>query len=400
DKDISRADWETILAIPQTLFNIVLAKHLPNGSQLTEHNFRFVEGFEGGFHHVRLIEVLVGPHAGKYVVKVPSTGTAACWIDLDAYMLRNEAKTMSYIRKHTSIAIPEVIGFSDAVENELGAPYIIMRAAEGVPSYQIWFEQDKDGDPDMENAGMPSEELMQKRVTFLRSLARTMSSLKTLEFKGAGLLDFDEDEVDPDIGPWYLSKSPDELQEMDPADLATAKSMDVRRTFDYSHHYHQHALDKTWPYDNDTTPMAYVDNGRRFVMQTIINSEPFTKVKESTTDKETFVLHHDDLDFQNIYCDPETGEVTSIIDWDKCRTVPHYLGYASLPIFLTLDWLPHYSIDEATHLPWDLDIYRQVYAEAMIEATGPEGDGKYTLKSAMYAGVHAALYGSSHSGSI
>jgi hypothetical protein len=37
-------------------------------------------------------------------------------------------------------------------------------------------------------------------------------------------------------------------------------------------------------------------------------------------------------------------------------------------------------------------LYRKIYADAMIEATGPEGDGKYTEKSAMYQAAFMSLY--------
>jgi hypothetical protein len=39
------------------------------------------------------------------------------------------------------------------------------------------------------------------------------------------------------------------------------------------------------------------------------------------------------------------------------------------------------------------------YAEAMVEATGKNGDGECTLKSGLYQAGQAALYGSSAGGS-
>lgn len=102
---------------------------------------------------------------------------------------------------------------------------------------------------------------------------------------------------------------------------------------------------------------------------------------------------------QNIFCNFETGEVTCIIDWERASTVPRCIGYASLPIFLTPDWFPDYSFFTAPHAPWALDMYRCIYADAMIEETGSEDDGRFTYKSAMYQAAHAALYGSSTGGS-
>jgi hypothetical protein len=101
-----------------------------------------------------------------------------------------------------------------------------------------------------------------------------------------------------------------------------------------------------------------------------------------------------------ISCDPETGEVTVIIDWERCTTAPRCIGYASLPIFLTVDWFPDYSHCSATRAPWSLGSYRLIYWDVMIAATGAEGDGKYAAKSALYQVAYTALYCSAADGSI
>jgi hypothetical protein len=63
------------------------------------------------------------------------------------------------------------------------------------------------------------------------------------------------------------------------------------------------------------------------------------------------------------------------------------------------DWDPEYSFFADIHTPWVLDSYRKIYADAMIEATGPAGDGKYTEKSAMYQAAFMSLY-TSHGGTV
>jgi hypothetical protein len=126
-------------------------------------------------------------------------------------------------------------------------------------------------------------------------------------------------------------------------------------------------------------------------------TEPFAHSSTLHERAESFVLRHDDLDFQNIFCDPHTGEVTCIIDWERCSTAPRCIGYSSLPIFLTMDWYPD---DDITYSPWSLESYRNIYAKAMLQATGKDGDGRYTTKSALYQAAYAALYGSPAGGSI
>ncbi|KAF2820315.1 hypothetical protein CC86DRAFT_412190 [Ophiobolus disseminans] len=66
--------------------------------------------------------------------------------------------------------------------------------------------------------------------------------------------------------------------------------------------------------------------------------------------------------------------------------------------FLTRDWTPEFATYMDIHMPWELEEYSNVYARAMLEATGSEGDGKYTINSAIYAAVDAALYGGHNGG--
>jgi hypothetical protein len=51
-------------------------------------------------------------------------------------------------------------------------------------------------------------------------------------------------------------------------------------------------------------------------------------------------------------------------------------------------------------MPWELQAYSDIYAEAMLKETGPKGDGVYTAKSHIYEAVNAALYGGPEGGSI
>jgi hypothetical protein len=128
-------------------------------------------------------------------------------------------------------------------------------------------------------------------------------------------------------------------------------------------------------------------------METILTSEPFDASFKHGDKKETFVLRHDDLNFQNILCN-RTGRVIGILDWDECCTVPRCFGYSTVPVFLRYDWFPDFSHLEV-HMPWENDEYRQIYANARLKETGPTGDGMYTVKSHIYEAVHAAMYGSS-----
>jgi hypothetical protein len=134
-------------------------------------------------------------------------------------------------------------------------------------------------------------------------------------------------------------------------------------------------------------------------MEFLFASTPFSESVTAGDKKETFILRHDDLDFQNILCDEE-GNITAIIDWDKCRAAPRCIGFASLPVFLVENWAPKFNTNVNIYMPWELNEYRSVYARAMLEATGTKGDGKYTVKSHIYEAANAAVYGGHNGGSV
>ncbi|KAJ4349077.1 hypothetical protein N0V95_004902 [Ascochyta clinopodiicola] len=107
---------------------------------------------------------------------------------------------------------------------------------------------------------------------------------------------------------------------------------------------------------------------------------------------ESFVLHHPDLDFQNIICN-EDGIVSAIIDWEVCVAVPRCAGFTCLPDFLRRDWSEDHELSEMPHMDWPIDRYIQIYAEAMHDAG--VADAIYKRKSAMYRAVVGAVNGGS-----
>ncbi|RAR03462.1 serine threonine protein kinase protein [Stemphylium lycopersici] len=397
DVGLCRADWKPLKELPHLNFLSILSQHVGGSIETADADYRFVNESQGGYNYVRIYELLTGPSAGRYVIKAPSVGTAARRQEKDAYMLRSEFGTIKLIRERTDCPVPDVIAYSDSLENDLGAPFILMKACSGRLAVEVWHDADDTNRWNAEDIDIPSAALYSKRTRILRSLAHAMAELQKLVFDKIGVLDFDNINTDgsPNVGPGWLWSVPLDFTE---EDLLTDKPHFELPVHDSSSSFFVNRLLKEWPYNA-------LDGGRVMVihhlMDTFFRSEPFAKSVKPGDIKETFVLHHDDLNLQNIFCDPETGELTGIIDWERASTAPHCLGYASLPIFLTLDWYPEYSVyNDEVHNPFALTQYRKIYAEAMIEATGEEDDGKYTHKSAMYQAAHAALYGSNLGRSI
>jgi serine/threonine protein kinase len=382
------------MALQRLVLDLVDPKQeLPSGS------CRVTQRKEGSFHHAVFLTIeRDGQVAQEYVLKIPAHGTCKEWHINDNMALKHEAQLMQHIWHHTDCPVPEVAAYDGETNNAIGAPYILMKKMEGMSAIDLWVGQPYKTMKDSEfylNADDPSPELEQKRITFLRSLARAMCELAPLEFKYTGVPGF----VDPkDKDPSYIA----------PVWRWHTKTVMEKLTscgsFDASEAFFAAGIDKVVkPHLNK--PSGTYDAatiGVWKVMRIVMSSAPFATtdslhsrqapsedVSNGFPTHETFVLRHDDLDLQNILVDNE-GNVTGIIDWDGSAAVPHCLGYTSMPIFLRRDWLPDYSISRLPHMSWALDRYREVYAQAVHEFC-KSSDARYTRKSPMYQLVLAAL---------
>ncbi|KAF2033129.1 hypothetical protein EK21DRAFT_86563 [Setomelanomma holmii] len=156
DRKVLRADWAPLRATPEDCFRRTVLKALPGQHNVAIDDIHCVDEIQGGNNFVRILEIDGGDenrlYVGRWIIKVPCTGTAQRWQATDAYMLRNDAQTMRYIYGNTSIPVPEILAFSDSLDNDLGAPYVLMRANKGVSANKIWYERDEDGEDELEDA--------------------------------------------------------------------------------------------------------------------------------------------------------------------------------------------------------------------------------------------------------
>ncbi|KAI4604882.1 hypothetical protein J4E83_010930 [Alternaria metachromatica] len=393
---LDRADWEPLRALDHSNFQKTLWQHLNNSVEYCADDYIFCGEHEGGYNFVRIYRVTNSPNDGEYVVKIPCVGTAARWQKQDAYMMRSEFGTIKFIGERTKCPVPEVVAYDDKLDNTLGAPYILMKACTGRSASEVWH----DAHPilnnwDEDTVDFPSAELASKRSRMLRSLAQAMAELRHLEFDEIGALCFDNVDANekPTVGSlWECNIDPELIAE----DMATEKALTEKPVYDSSLELYTNGLLEAWPCEGRKGRPGVIHG----ILDAMFRSDAFAKSVKPGESEETFVLRHDDLNLQNVFCDPDTGEVTGIIDWERASTAPRCLGYSSLPKFLTLDWMPGYEVLDAPHSPLSLQMYREIYADAMIKATGVDGDGKYTSKSAMYQAAHAALFGSSEGGDL
>ncbi|CAO2657953.1 Nn.00g072130.m01.CDS01 [Neocucurbitaria sp. VM-36] len=408
-----RRNFKAIRGIPREVIEAFVLKlfHPENSSDL--HTCHVTQRKEGSFHHVVFLQIeLDGAPQQEFVLKIPAHGTAEHWEEFDIYMLRNEAILMQHIRHYTECPVPKVITFDEYMDNPIGAPYILMEMMSGVSALDLWVGQPhkslKIGEEYLD-ADTPTQEIEQKRMTFLRSLAHAMSHLQNLQFAEIGLPVFDKAE-DGEPGyygamwRWHSKNTMYALTPSGPFETSEEFFLDGLNE----------ALDpREVSHLDPNSPGVLIVKGIRKVLDIVFSSTPFAthqiassadagkvnNTKENTPVKESFVLRHDDLDLQNILID-DAGNVTCIIDWDGCMSVPRCIGYTSLPTFLRRDWLPDHTIDRAPHTTWSLDNYRDIYAKAMEDSCQPpislasrdQIDAKFTRKSAIYQALLAAVY--------
>jgi hypothetical protein len=380
DYDEHQLVWGPILEIPDENFVSLLSRLLElNPDDPFADTPKVEKRTEGSYNHV----VILTYNITKYVVKVPMVGIEDRWHPGHAEIMRSEAHTMMYIKKKLpNFPIPIVHFYDVTFDNEIGAPFHVLSFIEGKSSGEMWFEMDEDDEFDFVNADCPSKEREQLRVTFLKSLAKHMADLRHLEFDGIGMLRFENDDPETvDIGP-YHGWIPYNLE-------ATLRRYYERPVYNNAADSYAERLASKFGKDSNNRT-----TGMQMILEHLYQSQPFSASTNNEDEHETFVLHHNDLDFQNVFVNDD-GEVTGILDWDGVSTVPRCVGYSTVPIFLYADWEYNYKVPEAAiHSPWTLTKYRRIYANAMKQACGGlDTDAKYTEKSAMYGVIHDLLFG-------
>jgi hypothetical protein len=220
----------------------------------------------------------------------------------------------------------------------------------------------------------PSIQTEKKRLTFLRSLARIMTDIQSVSFEKIGMpvLNFSGN---PYVGPSYRWLG-------DGSDDAIA-----RKPVATFQQYIQTELEKFRPKEDAPVNTRTMKAEGIWRILNIIFSLPVF----NPSGPQTFTIHHNDLDLQNILVD-DNGNVTGLIDFEGSWAAPRCVGAAAVPLFLRNDWFPRYTHDLriGPHLAWNYHHYREVYAVALIEA-GNDTDSKYTLKSAIYQSALAAI---------
>ncbi|KZM28322.1 uncharacterized protein EKO05_0003614 [Ascochyta rabiei] len=374
-----RCDWKAIDAIPVSRYEELVARVCTLEGPLKP--TKVLAQNKGTFNAVAFVGVLNRGKCDNYIVRVPGHATVAHWTAKDAYMMQREFEMIEYVRKNTSAPVAQICSYSTDFTNILGHPYIMMTMLPGKSAFSAWFDEEiedtdepcePDSALDFRFGDMPSPATEKKRLTLLRSLARIMAEINSLSFDQIGMPIIPlDDPVQPSIGPLYRWDNTG-------SDIYTSRP----------------PLSSTQCYVSERPTLNSIKPSRArgaLKLLDIIFSQPVFNAPPHLP--ESFTLHHADLDLQNILVDKD-GNVTGIIDWDRCLAVPRFIGASSAPLFLQKDWMPAFlnNLTTSPYMAFTTHRYRQIYAAALAEY-GCE-DAKYTTKSAMYQAGVMSLYDS------
>jgi Phosphotransferase enzyme family len=306
----------------------------------------------GGFHILYLITFTDGV---KWLLKVPATGHSDHFDAGAARSLTSEALTMRFLKRETTIPIPEVYHFDASLDNELHVPFILIEYIDGVSCQDMWF-----------NDRISKELLEQHRLRALEDVAKSMLQLGRFAYGRGGQPMFDsEGNLQETVAPIRVLDNAARLKRAETEDAnSEAIHYIFRETgpYDDPSSYLFAPLDREPPSEEDEDEFGTgMDKLLRFFLECVLeNARPEATAK--------FVLAHPDFDSQN-FIFSDDGKIRGIIDWDGVVSKPRCLGNEVYPGWLTRDWDPamygYFMPDcpNPENSPAELEHYRKAFRD-------------------------------------
>ncbi|KAM0249624.1 hypothetical protein ACHAP5_002750 [Fusarium lateritium] len=334
------------------------------GSQVlrvSTNNAKLVKRVSGSYNIVHIIEL----DTMKLVIRVPATGWGAGMTKTASDALASQVAVMRLVRQKTKAPVPEIYDWDPTNNNEIGAPFICMSFLPGETASHVWFDQSN---------GTEAREKL--RLNILTSLSNILAQFDSISFDKIGSITAAED-GSFSLGPIYhwLEKDDGSIQvTADRTYFSTMEFLACNMRF-------KDAKDSVW------------GRAESKMLETLIQNSP------DLDSYSRFVLCPPDFDSQNVLVD-DKGNVTGIIDWDLCRTMPPHLGYASYPGWITRDWDPlmyGWPVEqEYEDSPETLQRYRAHYSKELGKALSWKGDWKFTANSHVAEAVWIATLNSTN----
>ena len=309
----------------------------------------------GAFH---VLFIITFTDDVKWLLKIPATGYPDRFDAAAARSLTSEALTMRYLKRETTMPLPEVYHFDASLDNEVHCPFILMEYIEGISCRDIWF-----------NDKIPYDLLEQHRHRVLEDVAKSMSQLGRFRFHCGGQPNFDsKGNLEDSVSPIRLL---DNVAMLKRAETDDGSSDNIHNIFyeigpfDDPKSFLFASLDRHSMLDEAEDDFT---KGMTKLLRLFLDMVPEEPGPEGAA---KFVLAHPDFDSQNFIFSPIDGSLRGIIDWDGTVSKPLCLGNEVYPGWLTRDWDPAMygyfmpGIENPENSPAELKHYRRVYRDFM-----------------------------------
>ncbi|PYI02010.1 phosphotransferase enzyme family protein [Aspergillus sclerotiicarbonarius CBS 121057] len=287
-----------------------------------------IEKMEGGFSKALLMKKENGI---EVIAKIP------CRIAGPASLTTaSEVGVLEYVRKHTGIPVPRVLSWSSDSANPVGAEYIIMEKAAGVPLFQKW--------PDMAEI---------EKLELIKNLTKLEAQLSAIRFPAYGGLYLRADARDPKShyqmlddsidasNAFCIGPSCDRSFHVEPAADSTQPSIGGNQgpwatTSQLGISIAKRELSRIPTSHSNRPAMFYqgsVDEQTQ-LLQSTISLMPMLDSHPTLSQTGQPTLWHTDLHMGNIYVAPDDStRIVSIIDFQSVSVMPAFLQ-ARWPEFL------------------------------------------------------------------
>ena len=240
---------------------------------------------------------------GEWVVHFPKTGMTTD--DLTLIRLRTEAATTQFLRHHTKVPVPIVIGHGEG-DDEF-PPFVILESLDGI-RMSLLFKTDVDS-------------IIFDRVLF--DLAMIHLELLSHPFDRIGMLELPHENSPhdvfnlpvPTLGPcsrdaWELAR--DGVFSDPPAPFTSSQSY-----YDFKLRLWNRQLEEQRNSVDDS------NDGRRKLLNAVILNEFISRLCAPENENDPFYLVHPDLHSSNVILDRNNFHVIGIIDWEGACTLPY-----------------------------------------------------------------------------
>ncbi|RHZ50978.1 hypothetical protein CDV55_103165 [Aspergillus turcosus] len=284
---------------------------------------------EGQYNKALILTMSTGQ---EIVARLPNPNAGPAF-----YTTASEVATRQFLRDRLGIPIPRIYAWSAEESNAVGAEYILEEKATGQPLGSLWDKLPLPSRLDIVKQIVDIETKLASIVFPMHGCIYYQSDLESRQAMPSFALIPDQNPGLPNfaIGPlthpkyWQGKRA---LMELDRgpwnsiADYAIAVG---KNEIQWAEEHAQPRMNFQRSPEEPETPSDYIS-----LLQRYTKLAPFL-VPPSSGSEQTITISHPDLHLDNIFVDPRTNHITSIIDWQHASASPIFLQ-RSFPQMLEL----------------------------------------------------------------